>query len=217
MSNLSTKQLMEKIQQVEEENQQLKSRDIEVVDFIETIMEDAQKDIHKLIDENASLKLKLIDCVDNAFNISKDPSESYGEISYKQFLQDFIDKNSNDNDLLTKLVEKLGEEETPEYLKMLQDRLNAESGLLENSYINDVLTKLVEKLEEEKDSLVLVEGMRQSLTHYPMRTKNLLLFNTIKSLRNVPNNFHIWEGLIELLGIQSICIKVNKKIYYLNY
>ena len=59
MSNLSTQQLLKKIQQLEDENQQLKSREIEVSGFTETIMEDAQKDIHKLIDENTSLKRKL--------------------------------------------------------------------------------------------------------------------------------------------------------------
>ena len=59
MYNISTQQLLEKNQQLEEENQQLKSREIEVSDFTETIMEDAQKDIHKLIDENVGLKRKI--------------------------------------------------------------------------------------------------------------------------------------------------------------
>lgn len=201
MSNLSTQQLLEKIQQLEDENQQLKSREMEVSSFTEALMENAQKDIHRLIDENTSLKQKrddmIITCISNASNISKDPSPRSGEICYKEYLQDFIDEISNDNDLLNKLVEELGDEETPEFLEMLLDTLNKEPEYLNSDLLSILDTSIVE---------IDLEGKPKTV-----------LFNTIVALRNVPNNFHIWEGLIEMLGISSICIKVNKKIYYLAY
>ena len=195
MSNLSTQQLLEKIQQLEDENQQLKSREIEVSSFTEKLMEDSQKDIHRLIDENTSLKRKLDSDTDKLQimeevipYLRKIESNDVG-FSSILLIKELINNGYN-IETLTFIIKKLGfniedEENFPLYL--------------ENFY--------------EIDEDDLLDEMTQYSNHIP---KDFDDFSEAEMIDYIWKNKNVYRNIwINYFDDILDWVKINNKVYYI--
>lgn len=198
MYNISTQQLLEKNQQLEEENQQLKSREIEVSDFTETIMEDAQKDIHKLIDENVGLKRKINSDSDKLIILEKiinyiPKIESNKGYSRTSLIKELIINYEYSIDILIDVIQKLGyrveNEDNWGILNMLK---NDAHEMDENDFLEE-MTKCSNYLPENFETF----SMNQ-IIDYIWKNKN--------TYRN------IW---IRMCDDIIDWVKINNKVYYI--
>lgn len=194
MSNLSTQQLLEKIQQLEDENQQLKSREMEVSSFTETIMEDAQKDIHRLIDENTSLKRKY-DSDTNKLQIMEEAIPYFRKIENNEgyssihLIKELINKGYS-IETLTFLIKKLGYN--------IEDEENFPL-FLEDFY--------------EFDEDDLLDEMTQYTNHVP---KDFDDFSETEMIDYIWKNKNVYRNIwINYFDDILDWVKINNKVYYI--
>ena len=195
MSNLSTQQLLKKIQQLEDENQQLKSREIEVSGFTETIMEDAQKDIHKLIDENTSLKRKY-DSDSDKLRIMEEVIPYFRKIERNEgyssihLIKELINKGYS-IETLTFIIKKLG--------------YNIED---EENFSLDNMTNFYEFDEDD-----LLDEMTQYSNHLPEDFDNFSINEIIDYIWKNKNTYrNVW---IRMCDDIIDWVKINNKVYYI--
>ena len=198
MYNLSTQQLLKKNQQLEDENQQLKSREIEVSGFTETIMEDAQKDIHKLIDENTSLKRKL-DSDSDKLRIMEEAACYYRKMesavcwpgySSIHLIKELIN-NEYSIETLTYIINKIGYYIEDEDNFSLDDAFSSFD--IDEDDLLDEMTQYSNHLPEDFDNFSVNE-----IIDYIWKNKN--------TYRNVW--IRICDDIIDW-------VKINNKVYYI--